>query len=280
MVTAPDPLNAPAAAAPQRLDEVRATRGAVMNRSSSLMERYYPECKFGGYSRVDGTVAFFTRVQALARPEMVVLDVGCGRGAAADRFHEHPWERCRVLKGRCKKVIGIDVAPVGHTNPLVDEFRRIEGEQWPVETASIDLLVSDAVLEHVPSPDQFFAECQRVVKPGGVICIRTPNRWSYISIAARLVPNRFHGRIVEKVQPGRESKDVFPTYYRANTLRALRRLMAAHQFEGCVYRHIAEPSHLRFSRLAFAFGVFMHRWLPQAMWPVIFLFARRLDNET
>jgi SAM-dependent methyltransferase len=246
-----------------------------MSRPIGLKERYYPESRFGGYTRVDGTIAFYQRVGALLRPDMTALDVGCGRGAVADRLATNPWEQCRVLKGRCKKVIGIDVAPDGLTNPLIDEFRQIEGPQWPVESSSVDLLVSDAVLEHVPEPDQFFAECSRVLRPGGFLCIRTPNRWSYVSLAASIIPNRYHARIVGKLQRGREAKDVFPTLYRANTLRSVRRLMAAHQFDGCVYRHIAEPNYLGFSRVSFALGKALHRWLPEIFWPVLFVFARK-----
>ena len=246
-----------------------------MKSPQRLKEIYYPESRFGGFTRVDGTLPFFSRVQALVRPEMVALDVGCGRGAAADRFDRNPWERCRVLKGRCQKVIGIDVDSVGDSNPLVDEFRRIEGERWPVDSASVDLLVSDAVLEHVPNPDQFFAECRRVAKPGAYLCIRTPNRWSYVSVAAALVPNRLHGHVVEKVQPGgRTAKDVFPTYYRANTLRSLSRLMIRHGFDGYAYRHIGEPTYLQFSRALYAMGVVAHRWLPGFTWPWIYLFAQ------
>ncbi len=81
---------------------------------------------------MDGTIAFFGRVQTLVRPEMVALDVGCGRGNAAERFERNPWERCRLLKGRCRRVIGIDVNIAGQDNPLVDEFRRIDGDRWPV----------------------------------------------------------------------------------------------------------------------------------------------------
>jgi SAM-dependent methyltransferase len=210
---------------------------------------------------------------------MTVLDVGCGRGAAADRLQQNPWEQCRVLKGHCRKVIGIDVSEAGLDNPLLDEFRRIEDNRWPVDTESVDLLVSDAVLEHIPDPNAFFAECRRVVKTGGIICFRTPNRWSYVALAATLVPNRFHVNVVNMVQPGREAKDVFPTYYRANTIRALKRLMKAHHFEGCVYRHIAEPNYLGFSRWSYAFGVYLHRWLPSPFWPVLFVFARRTADN-
>jgi SAM-dependent methyltransferase len=251
-----------------------------MRRSKGLKETYYPESEFGGYSRVDGTVAFYSRVQALAGPEMVALDVGCGRGAAIDRLKNNPGEKFRILKGVCQKVIGIDVDPAGQQNTLIDEFRRIEGDRWPVDSASIDLLVSDAVLEHVLDPDQFFAECQRVVRPGGLVCIRTPNRWGYAALAAAIIPNRWHAKVVSKVQPNRQAKDVFPTHYRANTVRALRRLLKSHQFEGCVYRHIAEPNYLRFSRWSFALGVYLHRWLPALFWPVLFVFARRIEDDT
>jgi 2-polyprenyl-3-methyl-5-hydroxy-6-metoxy-1,4-benzoquinol methylase len=250
-----------------------------MSRAKGLQEIYYPESEFGGYSRVNGTIPFFMRVQALARPDMVVLDVGCGRGAVVDRFERDPWEKCRVLRGVCKKVIGIDVSDAGRENVLLDEFRRIEGERWPVETASIDLLLSDAVLEHVPDPDEFFSECARVVKPGGYACFRTPNRWGYPYLAATIIPNRLHAKVIGLVQPGRKSHDVFPTYYRANTLRKLRRLLKNHQFEGCVYRYISEPSYLAFSRWSYALGVYLHRWLPPIFWTGLYVFARRTAGD-
>jgi 2-polyprenyl-3-methyl-5-hydroxy-6-metoxy-1,4-benzoquinol methylase len=250
-----------------------------MSRSKGLKEKYYPESAFGGYSRVDGTVPFFQRVQALARPEMVVLDVGCGRGAVVDRLERDPWEKCRILKGVCKKVIGIDVTDAGRENVLIDEFRRIEGDRWPVESESIDLLVSDAVLEHLADPDLFFSECCRVVKPDGYACFRTPNRWGYPFIAATIIPNRLHAKVISFVQPGREAHDVFPTYYRANTVGALRRLLRNHQFEGCVIRHISEPTYLGFSRWSYALGVYLHRWLPGVLWPGLFVFARRIGNH-
>jgi SAM-dependent methyltransferase len=246
-----------------------------MYRSESLKETCYPESAFGGFSRVDGTIAFYYRVMALATPATVALDVGCGRGQAAERLKDYPGDQCRILKNYCRKVIGIDVDPAGEQNPLIDEFRRIEGDRWPVESASIDLLVSDMVLEHVQDPNMFFAECSRVVKPGGVICLRTPNRWSYVSLAATVVPNRFHPSVVGKLQVGRQARDVFPTYYRANTVRSVRRLLKKHRFEGCVYRHNAEPSYLGFSRWSYALGVHLHRWLPSPLWAVIFVFARR-----
>jgi hypothetical protein len=94
-----------------------------------------------------------------------------------------------------------------------------------------------------------------------------------------MFPNRFHAGIVGKLQPGRKPKDVFPTYYRANTITAVQRQLRKHGFHGYAYRHIAEPNYLRFSRWSFAFGVFFHRWMPQLFWPVLFVFAKKLDDQ-
>ncbi len=135
------------------------------------------------------------------------------------------------------------------------------------------------MLEHIEKPDVYFAECHRVLKPGGFLCLRTPNRWGYASMVASLVPNRLHAKVVSWVQPGREALDVFPTYYRANSRRAVRRLLREHDFSGCVYAHISEPSYFVFSALAYRFGVHLHRWLPSPLWPTLFVFARSLPYD-
>ncbi len=50
----------------------------------SPQERFYPESRYGGFTDIDGTVAFFARVNALLRPSFTVLDFGCGRGSHID----------------------------------------------------------------------------------------------------------------------------------------------------------------------------------------------------
>lgn len=236
---------------------------------------FYPECEYGGYSRVDGTVAFYGRVQTLLRPNMVALDVGCGRGEVVDRLKNYPYEKCRILKGACKKVVGIDVSDDGYQNKLIDEFRRIEGDRWPVDSASIDFLISDNVMEHVTNPDAFFAECRRVMKLGGIVCLRTTNKWAYHALAAAMIPNSLHVKILSLVQPNRKAIDTFPTYFRANTVHTLNRLLEEHAFKGYVYRHISEPPYFSFSSWAYKVGVVVHRWLPSIFWSSIFVFGRR-----
>jgi SAM-dependent methyltransferase len=186
-------------------------------------QRYYPEMRFGGFSRVDGTIAFYSRVQALTSDDATVIDVGCGRGAATE--DSIPWRRAiSTLRGLRRHVIGIDVDPAGATNPLLDEFRKIDDTtRWPIEDAVADVCVADYVLEHVTDPQAFFSECRRVLKPGGYLCVRTPNRLGYVTVISSLIPNRLHSRAVQIGQATRKAEDVFPTVYRSNTRWRLRR---------------------------------------------------------
>jgi len=239
------------------------------------MQFFYPESRFAGFTQIDGTIAFYSRVQALARPDAVVVDFGCGRGVYVD--DPVPFRRdLRIFKGKVCQVIGLDSNPGAAENPFVDAFYRLVGPRWPLDDSSADLCVCDNVLEHLPDPGAFFREARRVLKPGGVVCIRTPNRWNYIALLSRLIPNRSHAGVLAKAKPGLQEKDVFPTLYRCNTIGAVRRALRAEGFEAVVYGYEAEPSYLSFSKFAYALGVLHQRIAPGSLKPAIFAFGRKL----
>ena len=182
----------------------------------------------------------------------------------------------RILRGKCRKVIGIDVDEQASSNPFLDEFHRIEGPRWPIADGSIDLCVSDSVLEHIPDPEAFFAESARVLRAGGYLCLRTPNRLGYVALLASLIPNRLHAAVLKKAQATRKESDVFPTLYRCNTIGRIRRMLRKYGFEHCVYGYDAEPQYLQFSRLAFALGVLCNKLLPGMFKNCLFVFAKKL----
>jgi SAM-dependent methyltransferase len=239
-----------------------------------LKHRYYPESRFAGFSDVDGTIAFYNRVNALIHPADVIADIGCGRGAYGNDPIDYR-RTLRILKGKCQSVIGIDVDPAAEHNPFIDEFRPITAARWPVESQSIDLCVSDNVLEHVQDTDNFFAEISRILKPGGYICIRTPNVRSYFGLASKLVPHRQHTEVLERVKDQVSPQDVFPTLYRCNTLGCIRKSLQLNGFEHTVYGYDAEPSYLSFSRWLYFLGVLHQRFAPQIFKVGIHAFGRK-----
>ena len=235
---------------------------------------FYPESSFGGFTDIDGTVAFYSRVNALLDPSFIVVDFGCGRGAHRD--DPIPFrKRLRFLQGKVSKVIGTDVDDIGQHNCTIDEFRLLtSGSAWPFEDQSADMIVCDWVMEHLPEPGEFFRQAKRILVPGGYICIRTTNIHSYVGVASRLVPNRYHGNVLAKVQTRRKQEDVFPTLYRSNTIPVLRRLLTEAGFRAQVYGHEAEPSYLSFSKLAYTFGVWHQKFAPGFLKGVIFAFGQ------
>jgi SAM-dependent methyltransferase len=242
---------------------------------TQLLNTFYPETTFGGFSDVDGTLVFYARVRELTNAQATVLDVGCGRGAA----NEDPIRirrEIRTLRGYARRVIGIDVDPLASNNPLIDEFRLIEGSAWPLESCSVDTIVADWVLEHVADVRGFFSECQRVLRPGGFLALRTANVLSYVGLAARVVPNRWHNRALRAAGNGKRAEDVFATRYQCNTLWRLRRTLAEHGFRACVYGFDSEPHYLNFSSLAYRFGRFHQRHAPRALRAALFAFAERV----
>jgi SAM-dependent methyltransferase len=238
--------------------------------------KYYPESKFGGFSDVDGTIAFYTHINALARSDSIILDVGCGRGAWLNDpviFRRD----LRRLKGKCQKVIGLDVDPQAAQNLSINEFHLLTGDNWPIPDSTIDICVCDYVLEHIQTPEHFFSECRRVLKAGGILCIRTTNLLSYFGIIAKLVPNRAHIRILHQAKEQVREQDIFPTYFRCNTIHLLRQYLSTNNFDHTVFGYEAEPGYLSFSRFTYYMGVLHQKFAPRGFRIGIHAFARKLS---
>jgi SAM-dependent methyltransferase len=238
-----------------------------------LMERFYPESRFGGFTNVDGTINFYLRVNALLSPEDVLLDYGCGRGRYQDD-EVRVRRELRIFQGKVKRVIGLDVDQHGAENPYLDEFRILEGPVWPVEDDSVDLIVCDWVIEHIRDPAAFFKEARRVLADGGSLCVRTSNLLGYAGFLSWLIPNRFHAPILQRVQKKRKEEDVFPTYNRCNTPGKMRRCLREHDFSSVVYTHESEPAYLQFSRFLYRLGVWYQKIVPGPFRSTIMAFAR------
>lgn len=236
---------------------------------------HYPETSYGGFTGVDGTMAFYLRVNALIEPSSHVLDFGCGRGC----YGEDPValrRQMRILRGKCARVVGTDIGTDALENPYLDEVRLfLPGEPVPYPDESFDVLLADCVLEHLPDPAAFFAEARRLLKPGGSLCLRTSNLLSYFGLAAMLIPASKRAEILHRARPDRKDEDSFPTLYRCNTVFAIQKALTQQGFSGIAFGHESEPRYLGFSRLAYRFGVWHQRWAPGFLRPAIFAFATR-----
>lgn len=238
-------------------------------------EILYPEVKVGGFTRVDGTIEFYNRVNALLSPHMTVLDFGAGRGAAAQ--DPVPYRRAlSTLRGKVHEVIGVDLDGAVLKNPLVDRSIVIEsGRPIPLGDRSIDLIVADSVFEHVTEPTTVVREFNRLLTVPGWVCARTPNGRGYVALAAKLLPERFHAGVLRWAQPQRKAEDVFSTVYRMNTPRDLRTYFDDKIWNCCCYGYGGEPSYFANSGFLARLMCHAHSLMPETLEPTLFFFAEK-----
>ena len=151
------------------------------------------------------------------------LDLGCGHQILPQWRAEQEQELVR----RCKCVVGIDAdrpSLVKHRTIRLKVAGNIGRLPWRPE--SFNLVTANMVVEHLDAPGTQFAEIARVLKPGGIFIVHTPNRRGYATIAARLIPKRIKKKLVNLLE-GREAEDVFETFYRANTKEDIEQLARA-----------------------------------------------------
>ena len=179
----------------------------------------------------------------------------------------------RTIKGKVGEYIGADVDTAVLGNPTTDRNVLIKDGLLPLEDREVDIVICDWVLEHIVDVGSFKRELDRVLKPGGLFCARTPHSFSYVSLAARAVRNSSHVKYLRWIQPHRKAQDAFPTAYRCNTLGAVSRCFNG--WTNYTYLYTAEPSYYFGRKSVFHFMNLMHRLLPPAMTGSLFIFLRK-----
>lgn len=180
--------------------------------------------------------------------ESTVLDIGAGAG------QNNPYQ----LQGKCREIVGVDLDSRVLTNSLLDRGIVSDVLHLPFENQSFNIAFSIYVLEHIQDPNAFIREIHRVLKPGGMFFALTPNYWHYVPLIASCTPYSFHRWYNEK--RGRASDDTFPTYYRMNTRRTLRKQFQQMGFDEKNMKLIeVQPNYLNFCLPTFLAGALYER---------------------
>ena len=282
-VTGPGRQRNPAAAGADPIPETsacdvpRQPGGDVEDRGMSthgqVLRHIYPEINAGGYSRCDPLVEFYGRVHALLRPGTTVLDLGAGRGKLAGSGVAR--RRHLVdLRGEGRTVIAVDPDPAVLTNSTADQTLVMsEDHAIPLPDRSVDVVVANWVLEHVRDPEAAAAEIDRVLRPGGWFCAHTPNRNGYVALGNRIIPNSMHISVLKRLQPDRESRDVFPAFYRMNSTRRIRQLFPGYLHAS--YGYQGPPHYLGRRVWAYRVGRALLGALPESMAATLMVFCRK-----
>ena len=144
-----------------------------------------------------------------------ILEIGCGPGNRTSEF----------LATTLGRTHGLDPDPAAQANPFLQSCRRLTGPVYPFPDGTFDAAVSDYVVEHIAQPAEHLREVLRVLRPGSVYVLRTPNLWHYVAIVSALTPHWFHVMVANRLRRlPVDSREPYPTFYRMNAAHTIRRL--------------------------------------------------------
>ena len=134
---------------------------------SSSREQKFSDALYSRQGEIERSSKRYMRQMVPRDRPLTVLDVGCGTGLNAG-----------ILRDMGHTVVGVDLSPVA-----VEKFSALgfEGhvcdiaEGMPFDANKFDMVYASEVIEHVSDTELFLAELARVLKPGGLLMLSTPN---------------------------------------------------------------------------------------------------------
>jgi 2-polyprenyl-3-methyl-5-hydroxy-6-metoxy-1,4-benzoquinol methylase len=137
-------------------------------------ERFLPERMHGELIEAEHLVRYLWA--AAYTQEREVLDAGCGAGYGTRMLLDHGAKRC----------VGVDLSEeavhaarerYGGNGEI--EFEAVDISRLPFEDDAFDVVVCMEALEHVSDQASVVQELRRVLRPGGLLLVSSPNRGEY-----------------------------------------------------------------------------------------------------
>jgi len=118
-----------------------------------------------------------------------VLDIACGEGYGS-----------KLLSAKASKVYGVDIDPLAVQNATTKykapnlSFIQGSADKIPLEDSSVDTVVSFETIEHHDKHEEMLNEIKRVLKPGGILIMSSPEKTGEVSF------NEFHVKELSRTE--------------------------------------------------------------------------------
>jgi ubiquinone/menaquinone biosynthesis C-methylase UbiE len=104
-----------------------------------------------------------------------ILELGCGTGVFWDgKIDKLPNETSLILSDYSQGMVDVTREKFSSNENI--SFQQIDIQDIPFETDSIDLVIANSMLYHVPDIPKALSEVKRVLKPGGTFTCSTTGK--------------------------------------------------------------------------------------------------------
>lgn len=194
---------------------------------SSKFDTYLPD-KY----TIDGNTDYRNSlVPKYLKQDLTVYDVGGGK---------RPYINLEQKKALNATVIGLDIdqdelnkAPQGaYDRVICADIAKYKGSQ------DADLLICQAVLEHVQNVEGAFASISSILKPGGLALIFVPSKNAVFAQINLILPQELKKTLLHTIYPRMIEGQGFPSYYNQCTPRDFKQLAQSNNLsviEECYY---------------------------------------------
>jgi SAM-dependent methyltransferase len=102
-----------------------------------------------------------------------LLEIGSGKGRMLDLLRR---------EGHDAQGVEVNASMIQESRRLYGALpiHKVDGAALPFEDQAFSTVVSFDVFEHIPDSDAHLAEVRRVLKPGGLYLLQTPNKWTNV----------------------------------------------------------------------------------------------------
>jgi SAM-dependent methyltransferase len=191
-----------------------------MQRGTNAQEYYEGDYllmpkNMGVYIYRQKSLQFFQKYNKAKKP-LKLLDIGC-----------HDGEFALKLRLAGYDVTGIDISRLRVANTKAKGIKAFLGsaeKKYPFKDDSFDAAFAGDIIEHLYDTDFFIKETRRILKPGGVFVITTPNLAS-LSNRVRLVLGKLP--VGSEIKLGRNNAGHIRNY----TFPALEEQLKEHKFK-------------------------------------------------
>lgn len=156
--------------------------------------------------------------------QATIADIGGGR-------------RCHYADRRSARstarIVAVDISEdeLAFNRDVEEKIVADVTKALPFSEASVDLITSRALLEHVPDSESFLRNCATSLRPGGHLLTLFSSKFAPSAVANQILPNRVSAFLLRALIPDSQGRLGFRAYYDRTYYSKVRTMLDSQGFD-------------------------------------------------